>query len=88
MRLQLDALIQSAIETGRFPAGSRPDVLFRIMLTAVHGAAVMRLCDRLSPGEDADALARDALEAVLTGLRAGSPVTSRSAGCHDPGNPQ
>jgi AcrR family transcriptional regulator len=88
MRLQLDALIQSAIEAGRFPAGSRPDVLFRIMLTAVHGAAVMRLCDRLSPGEDADALARDALEAVLTGLRAGSPVTSRSAGCHDSDTPQ
>jgi AcrR family transcriptional regulator len=88
MRLQLDALIQSAVEAGQFPPGSRPEVLFRIMLTAVHGAAVMRLCDRLSPGEDADALARDALEAVLTGLRAGSPVTTRSAGCQDAGNPQ
>ena len=33
----------------------------------------MRLCDRLAPGEDADALARDTLEAALTGLRAGHP---------------
>ena len=57
MRLQLDALIQRAIDAGAFPAGSRPDVLFRIMLAAVHGVAVMRLCDRLAPGEDADALA-------------------------------
>ena len=31
----------------------------------------MRLCDRLAPGEDADALARDTLEAALTGLRTG-----------------
>ena len=40
-------------------------------MAAVHGVAVMRLCERLSPGEDADALARDTLEAALTGLRAG-----------------
>ena len=31
--------------------------------------------DRLAPGEDGDAIAHDALEAVLTGLRAGSPMT-------------
>jgi AcrR family transcriptional regulator len=83
MRLQLDALIQRAIDAGHFPQGAHPGVLFRIMLTAVHGASVMRLCDRLAPGEDADAIARDALEAVLTGLRAGSPVTSPSVGCLD-----
>ena len=88
MRLQLDALIQRATDAGQFPAGARPDALFRIMLTAVHGAAVMRLCDRLAPNEDADAIAHDALEAVLTGLRAGSPVTSSSAGCLDAGTPQ
>lgn len=88
MRLQLDATIQSAIDAGEFPPGSRADALFRIMLTAVHGAAVMRLCHRLAPDEDADAIAQDALEAVLTGLRAGSPVTSSSAGCPNPGNLQ
>jgi AcrR family transcriptional regulator len=85
IRLQVDALIQKAIDAGAFPAGSRPDVLFRIMLAAVHGVAVMRLCDRLAPGEDADALAVDALEAVIAGLRSGSPVTSPSAGCPEPG---
>jgi len=83
MRLQLDALIQRAIDAGQLPQGAHPGVLFRIMLTAVHGASVMRLCDRLAPGEDGDAIARDALEAVLTGLRAGSPVTSPSVGCLD-----
>ena len=72
-RRSSDALIQRAIDAGQFPAGSQPDAVFRILLTAVHGAAVMRLCDRLAPGEDADALARDTLEAALTGLRAGFP---------------
>ncbi len=85
IRVQMDALIQSAIDAGYFPAGSRPDVLFRIMLAAVHGVAVMRLCDRLAPGEDADAIAVDTLEAVIAGLRAGSPVTSSSAGCPESG---
>jgi AcrR family transcriptional regulator len=84
--LQLDELIQKAIDAGLFPAGSRPDVLFRIMLAAVHGVAVMRLCDRLAPGEDADRLAVDVLEAVIAGLRAGSPVSSASAGCPEPGD--
>jgi AcrR family transcriptional regulator len=79
MRLQLDAVIQRAIDAGQLPQGAHPGVLFRIMLTAVHGASVMRLCDRLAPGEDADAIAHDALEAVLTGLRAGSPITSSSS---------
>ena len=71
--MQIDALIQRAIDAGSFPEGSRPDVLFRIMLAAVHGVAVMRLCDRLAPGEDADAMAIDALEAVIAGLRAEPP---------------
>jgi AcrR family transcriptional regulator len=85
IRVQMDALIQRAIDAGDFPAGSKPDVLFRIMLAAVHGVAVMRLCERLAPGEDADAMAVDALEAVIAGLRAGSPVTSPSAGCPEHG---
>ena len=75
----MDALIQRAIDAGQFPAGSRPEPLFLILLTAVHGAAVMRLCDRLAPGEDADALARDTLEATLAGLRANSPVTLQAS---------
>ena len=31
------------------------------------GVAVMRLCERLVPGENADALASDTLEATLAG---------------------
>jgi hypothetical protein len=71
MRAQLTSLIQHSIARGDFPAGSHPEVIFRVLLAAVQGISAMRLCDRLVPGEDADALAYATLEAALTGLRAG-----------------
>jgi hypothetical protein len=55
--------------------------VFRILMASIHGVAVMRLCERLGPDENADALARDTLEAALTGLRAGIPHTFHSASC-------
>ena len=42
-----------------------------MLIASIHGAAAMRLCERLAPGEDADALATVTLDAALTGLRAG-----------------
>ena len=71
MKGRMASLIQEAIDAGDFPSGTHPDAVFRLLTAAIHGVAVMRLCDRLQPGEDADALARDTLEAALTGLRAG-----------------
>jgi AcrR family transcriptional regulator len=75
MKAQLGARIQRAIDGGEFARGSDPHAVFRVLMTAIHGAAVTRLCDRVVPGEDADALARDTLEAALTGLRTGFPKT-------------
>jgi AcrR family transcriptional regulator len=71
MRAQLTALIQHAIDRGDFPARSHPEVIFRVLMVTVQGIAAMRLCDRLIPGEDADALAYATVEAALTGLRSG-----------------
>jgi AcrR family transcriptional regulator len=71
MKKNIAAQIQEAIDEGLFAAGTTPHAVFRILLAAIHGVAVTRLCDRLSPEEDADALARDTLEAALAGLRAG-----------------
>src|SRR5579862_1021573 len=50
--------IQQAIDAGAFPAGTSPHAVFQIVLAAIHGVASMRLCDRMTQGEDADALAR------------------------------
>jgi AcrR family transcriptional regulator len=64
--------IQQAIDAGACPADTAPHVVFRVLLTAVHGAATLCLCDRLAPGEDPDALARATLDTVLIGLQAGA----------------
>jgi AcrR family transcriptional regulator len=71
MRQTMASAVQSLVAAGDFPAGTDAHSVFRILVAAVHGVALMRLAERLAPGEDADALARDTLEACLTGLRAG-----------------
>jgi AcrR family transcriptional regulator len=72
MKHDMVGRIQQAIEAGACPAGTPPHAVFRMLLTAAHGAAALRLCDRLAPGEDADVLARATIEAVLIGLREGA----------------
>ena len=64
--------IQQAITAGACPPDTPPQTAFRLLLTAVHGAAALRLCDRLAPGEDADVLARATIDTVLIGLQAGA----------------
>jgi AcrR family transcriptional regulator len=81
MKERITGLIGAAIEAGQLPQGSDPYVVFRILSTTIVGAAVVHLCNRFAPGEDAEALARDTLEAALTGLRAGSPLSFQSKTC-------
>lgn len=71
LRRELTDTIAQAIAAGEFPAGSNPELIFRVLMVATQGVSVMRICDRLVPGEDADALARVTIEAALTGLRTG-----------------
>jgi AcrR family transcriptional regulator len=70
------ARIQQAIDSGAFPAGTEPNAVFRVLLASVHGAATMRICDRLAVGENADALARTTLDTALLGIRAGGGITN------------
>jgi AcrR family transcriptional regulator len=70
------ARIQQAIASGAFPAGTEPNAVFRVLLASVHGAATMRICDRLAVGENADALARVTLDTALRGIRAGGGITN------------
>ena len=74
MRHDMVDRIRQAIDAGVFPAGTSASAVFRVLLTAVHGAATMKLCDRLAEGENADALARITLDTALMGLRAGAGV--------------
>ena len=81
MKNRMAAHIRSVIDAGLFPPGTDADRVFRILMASIHGVAVMRLCERLAPTEDADALARDTLEAAIAGLRAGIPHTFHPATC-------
>lgn len=81
MKKRMDARIQAAVDAAKFPPDTDASAVFRILMAAIHGVATLTLCERLAPGEDADALARDTLEAALTGLRAGIPHTFHSRPC-------
>lgn len=82
MKRQLHERIQRAIDKGAFPAGTSPHAVFRILVTALHGAATLRLCSRMEHGEDGDVLARATLHAALEGLRAGAGVNCHLDTCH------
>lgn len=73
MRGRLTAWIRSAIDSKDFPAGSSPEVIVRVLMVTMQGICMARLCDRMAPGEDPDALAEVTLDAALAGLRSGFP---------------
>jgi AcrR family transcriptional regulator len=71
-RQDIEHDIQRCIDDGLFPRAESSGSVFRILSTAMYGAAVFRLSHRLAPNEDADALAHDLLETTLAGLQAGA----------------
>ena len=75
MKERITTLVKESVDASELPEGPSAHV-FRIRGTAMIGAAVVQLSARFAPGEDPDALARDALEAALAALRAGSHSAS------------
>jgi AcrR family transcriptional regulator len=69
MKEQLSALVQQAVDDGELPKDTNAHATFRILSAAVLGTCVLPLCNRLAPGEDPDAHARDTLEAAIAGLQ-------------------
>jgi hypothetical protein len=81
MKAHLLAHIQACIDAGLLPAELNPNVAFRLLTMGLFGAAMMRLSDRLGPGEDADTLARDVLNVTLRGLQSGVALESTFVAC-------
>lgn len=81
MKQSLISHVREAVAAGDLPASVAPDMMFKIVSSALIGVAVMRLSDRLPPGEDAEALARDLLDVTLAGLKAAPPTRSTSTDC-------
>jgi len=71
--------VEAAMRSGDLPSTVTPDLVLRIVSSALIGVAVLRLSDRLTPGEDPDALARDVLEVTLAGLAAAPSIRTVSA---------
>src|SRR3989442_5926687 len=68
--------LQASIDAGELPKTLSPHVAVRVLMVGILGVAVLRLSERLAPGEDADLLAADVLNVTLAGLRAGVPLQS------------
>jgi AcrR family transcriptional regulator len=77
LRSGIEHQIQVCIDERVFPEADSAPSVFRILSTAMYGAAVFRLSNRLAPGEDADALAADLLDATLAGLQSGARLRFR-----------
>jgi len=76
---QVVQLIQACIDSGDLPSTLDPAVAFRAFSVGLIGVAVMRLSDRLQPGENAGDLATDVLNVTLAGLRSGVTLKSKSS---------
>src|SRR6478609_4461022 len=72
MKERLVSQIQSCIDCGALPKHLDAHVVFRMLTMGLLGAAMMRLSDRLGPGENPDTLARDVLTVMFKGLQSGT----------------
>jgi len=73
--------LQRAVEAGELPTTVNPCAAMHVLWGALVGPSVLGLCQRLAPGEDADLLARDVLDSVLSGLKSGRPLTFNPREC-------
>jgi hypothetical protein len=73
--------VQACMDAGDLPKTLDAAAAMRALMVGVLGVAVLRLSERLGPGEDADLLAADMLNLTFAGLRSG--VTLRSSGLAD-----
>ena len=63
-----EADIRACIERGQFSRQLDPAAALHVLWVGMLGAATIGLAQRLAPGEDADALARDVLDSILAGF--------------------
>jgi AcrR family transcriptional regulator len=71
--------LQACVDAGALPTTLNTAVAMRVLMVGVIGVAVLRLSDRLGPGEDPDLLAADVLNLALAGLRSGVVLQSSGA---------
>jgi AcrR family transcriptional regulator len=81
MKAELVGRIQECIDTQAFPSTLDAAVACRMLMMGVLGVGAIRLSGRLGPPEEADVLAGDVLNTLLSGLTSGVPLRSVAAAC-------
>jgi len=81
MKAHMVEEIRACIDAGELPLSLDPAVAMRTLMVGLLGVAVLRLSERMAPGENADHLASDVLNLTLAGLKSGLVLQSRSADC-------
>jgi hypothetical protein len=81
MKRELIARIQECIDVKAFPSTLDAAVACRMLIMGVLGVAAMQLSDRLGPPQQADVLARDVLNTLLSGLKSGVSLQSIDTPC-------
>jgi AcrR family transcriptional regulator len=80
VKSRLIAQVQACVDEGIFPSTVPPAIAFRLLSAGLIGMALLRLSDRLSPGENADDLARDILNITIAGLQSGTALHTTNTG--------
>jgi len=72
--------IGACVDAGLLPRSLDPAAAMRMMTVGVIGVAVLRLSERLAPGENANDLAADVLNVTFAGLQSGVRLQSTGHG--------
>jgi hypothetical protein len=72
--------LQACVDAGDLPKTLDTAVAMRTLMVGVLGVAVLRLSDRLAPGEDADLLAADVINVAIAGLQSGVRLQASGTG--------
>jgi AcrR family transcriptional regulator len=81
MKAHLVDEVRQCIDEGMFPGVAEPHAALNTLITGLVGVAVLRLADRLAPGEDAYALAQNVLDTTIAGLRSGVAIRRTHTDC-------
>ena len=73
--------VRACVDAGVFPSSTKPFAAFRVLSMGMFGVSIMRLSGRTLPIEEADAIAHDVLDTIITGLRAGVDLQAADTSC-------
>ena len=76
-----EADLHACIDRGQFSRSLNPAAALHVLWVGMLGAATIGLAQRLAPGEDPDALARDLLDSLIAGFTTGIRTTFVASEC-------